>query len=84
MSQTLPHYSNPTPPRYNKLFGGVKLDPYRILLQYGITHPALQHAIKKLLRAGNDPHQSLVEDIDEVIGALMRMKEMIEEDTINT
>ena len=74
---------DPTPPRYNKTFGGMKLDPYRILLQYGITHPALQHSIKKLLRAGHDPHQSLVEDVDEVIGALTRLKEMIEEDKIN-
>ncbi|WP_395739309.1 hypothetical protein [Prosthecobacter sp.] len=70
-----------TPPRYNKTFQGVKIDPYRILVCYGITHPAHQHAIKKLLRAENDPHQSLSEDIDEVIGALTRMKEMITEDT---
>lgn len=83
MSTPQPVNSNPTPLRYNKIFGGVKLDPYRILIQYGITHPALQHAIKKLLRAGNDPHQSLIEDIDEVIGALTRLKEMIEEDNAN-
>ena len=37
---------------YRKEFKGVKLDPYRILRVYGINHPAQQHAIKKLLRAG--------------------------------
>lgn len=60
-------------------FKGLKLDPYRILQVYGISNPAQQHAIKKLLRAGQSV-KSLEQDIDEVIVTLQRWKEMIEED----
>lgn len=61
-------------------FRGAKLYPYRILLEYRITHPAQQHAIKKLLRAGQSV-KPLEQDIDEVIESLERWKEMIREDT---
>lgn len=64
---------------YRFSFRGVKLDPYRIFTVYRITHPAQQHAIKKLLRAGNSV-KSLEQDIDEVIVTLNRRKEMIHED----
>uniref|UniRef100_A0A6M3IL91 Uncharacterized protein n=1 Tax=viral metagenome TaxID=1070528 RepID=A0A6M3IL91_9ZZZZ len=37
---------------YRYEYKGAKLDPYRILEVYSIAHPAQQHAIKKLLRAG--------------------------------
>lgn len=60
-------------------FQGVRLDPYRILAVYGITHPAHQHALKKLLRAGN-AHKTLRQDIDEVIGTLERWKGMLDEE----
>jgi hypothetical protein len=64
---------------YKFSFKGVKLDPYRIMKVYGITDPAQQHAVKKLLRAGRSI-KSLVRDIDEVILSLNRWKEMIHED----
>ena len=68
----------------NKVYGfsyrGGKMDPYRILSIYGITHPAQQHAIKKLLRAGRSI-KSVERDIDEVILSLERWKEMIKEDS---
>ena len=48
---------------YAATIGGVKADPYRILLAYNITHPAQQHALKKLLRAGRS-HKPLAQDID--------------------
>lgn len=60
-------------------YKGVRIDPYRILLQYRITHPAHQHALKKLLRAGRSI-KSQVQDIDEVIASLQRWKQMIVED----
>jgi hypothetical protein len=69
-----------TPPRYKKTVCGVKVDPYRILALYEITHPAHQHALKKLLRNGKDPDQSLDEDIQEVIDSLRRWQEMRRED----
>lgn len=64
---------------YKFFFNRVKLDPYRIMQVYGITHPAQQHAVKKLLRAGRSI-KSLSQDIDEVILTLTRWKEMIHEE----
>lgn len=64
-------------------YKGVRIDPYRILLQYKITHPAHQHALKKLLRAGRSI-KSQVTAIDEVIASLQRWKQMIVEDTPRT
>lgn len=64
---------------YGITIGGKKADPYRILLAYNITHPAQQHAIKKLLRAGRS-HKPLATDISEVIETLQRWQEMIKED----
>lgn len=64
---------------YRFAFRGIKLDPYRIFAVYGITHAAQQHAIKKLLRAGNG-EKLLIQDINEAIDSLNRWKEMIAED----
>ena len=64
---------------YQFTYKGIKLDPYRILKVYGISDPAQQHAIKKLLRAGESV-KSLKEDIKEVIVSLTRWLEMLEED----
>lgn len=72
----------PTPKldnHYAHTYQGIKIDPYRICDLYGITHPAQQHAIKKLLRAGRSI-KSLEQDIDEVILCLQRWQEMISED----
>ena len=60
---------------YDFTYKGIKLDPYRILEVYGITHPAQQHAIKKLLRAGKSV-KTLERDIGEVIESLTRWLEM--------
>lgn len=64
---------------YRFSFNGIKLDPYRIFRVYQITEPEQQHAIKKLLRAGNS-HKPLLQDIDETIATLQRWKEIIAED----
>ena len=67
---------------YKYSYKGIKLDPYRILDIYKITCPAQQHAIKKLLRAGNSVKE-LKQDIAEVIDTLKRKLEMLEEDSDN-
>lgn len=67
---------------YRFMFQGAKLDPYRIFSVYGITHPAQQHAIKKLLRAGQSI-KTLDQDIDEAIDTLIRWREMRVEDGVN-
>src|SRR5574343_320745 len=63
---------------YKYSYKGVKLDPYRILTVYNVTCPAMQHAIKKLLRAGNSI-KDLEQDIQEVIDTLKRKLEMLKE-----
>lgn len=65
---------------YKYDYKGIKLDPYRILTVYNVTCPAMQHAIKKLLRAGNSI-KDLEQDIQEVIDTLKRKLEMLKEDT---
>ena len=65
---------------YRREHKGIKLDPYRIFLIYGITNPAQQHAIKKLLRAG-ESIKPLNQDIKETIQTLKRWLEIIEEDS---
>ena len=64
---------------YRFSYKGIKIDPYRILKIYKITDPAQQHAIKKLLRAGQS-HKSLLQDLEEVIMSLSRQIEMLKED----
>lgn len=64
---------------YKFSYKGAKIDPYRIFTVYRIGHPAQQHAIKKLLRAGQ-LIKTLEQDIDEAIATLNRWKEMIDED----
>lgn len=77
-SQELKEYEH-----YKYSYKGIKLDPYRILDIYKITCPAQQHAIKKLLRAGNSVKE-LKQDITEVIDTLKRKLEMLEEDSDNS
>jgi hypothetical protein len=67
---------------YRFSYKGVTLDPYRIFAVYKITHPAQQHAIKKLLRAGASI-KDLEQDIKETIVTLERWLEMIDEDKTN-
>lgn len=64
---------------YDYTFQGVRIDPYRVMYQYNITHPAHQHALKKLMRAGMSI-KDLEQDIDEVVSTLNRWKDMIEEE----
>ena len=66
---------------YQYFYKGIKLDPYRIIEVYKITHPAHQQAVKKILRAGASI-KDLKQDIDETIEALNRWKQMILEDEI--
>lgn len=64
-------------------YKGIRLDPYRILDVYNITHPAHQHAIKKLLRLGKSIKDRRT-DLLEVRATLDRFLEMIEEETTTT
>lgn len=65
---------------YRYAFKGVKIDPYRVMEQYRITHPAHQHAVKKLLRAVRGDAKDLRQDLAEVQMTIARWIEMLDED----
>lgn len=67
------HYFKPCP--YESI------DVYRVLLMFGVTDPALQHAIKKLLVAGGrGGGKDVSVDVTEAIAALQRWRAMREEE----
>ena len=56
------------------------IDIYRVLLLFGVTNPCLQHAIKKLLCAGQRGIKDQKQDVQEAIASLLRYLEMQTED----
>lgn len=58
------------------------LDAYRVLERFGIRHPALQHAIKKLLVAGGRGAKDVDQDVQEAIDSLERFQDMRKEDSV--
>lgn len=66
---------------YRFEYDGVKLDPARIALVYGITHPIQIGMLKKVLRAGT-AHKSLREDLEDIKQAVDRYVEMLDEDGV--
>lgn len=56
------------------------VDVYRVLDLFEVTHPALQHAIKKLLVAGGRGAKSADQDVKEAIDSLNRWNQMRQED----
>ena len=56
------------------------VDVYRVLLLFGVTDPCLQHAIKKLLCAGNRGVKDELKDVQEAIASLTRYLEIKTED----
>jgi hypothetical protein len=58
------------------------IDVYRVLDLYEVTDPCLQHAVKKLLRAGQRGGKSQAQDVDEARHSLERWQEMRDEDAL--
>ena len=56
------------------------IDVYRVLKLFDVKDPALQHAVKKILCAGDRGTKDKVQDIQEAIASLNRSLEMINED----
>jgi hypothetical protein len=52
------------------------VDVYRVLSLYGVTDPCLQHAIKKLLCAGDRGAKDIEQDVQEAIDTLERYQDM--------
>lgn len=70
---TNPEY---TGKHYQYTYKGIKIDPYTILVLYRVSHPAVQHAIKKLLRLGRDGEATVQQEVREAISSLKRAIEM--------
>ena len=75
---------NPQHQNHNHYFKDVSnlkyIDVYRVLILFGVTDPCLQHAIKKLLCAGNRGAKDKQQDVQEAISSLLRYLEMQTED----
>jgi hypothetical protein len=56
------------------------IDVYRVLVLFGVSNPCLQHAIKKLLCAGQRGAKDERKDIEEAVSSLVRCLEMQTED----
>ena len=56
------------------------VDVYRVLSLFKVTEPCIQHAIKKLLCAGDRGDKSDIKDITEARDSLNRHLEMLNED----
>lgn len=56
------------------------IDVYRVLVLFGVTNPCLQHAVKKLLCAGQRGAKGQKQDVQEAIASLLRYLEMQTED----
>ena len=74
-----PQAAGPTPSRYRWTFKGVTFDFYRLCEVIGVKRGPAQHALKKIIRAGLSI-KPVEQEIDEAIDALLRWKEMIQED----
>ena len=57
------------------------IDVYRVLDLFAVEHPCIQHAVKKLLCAGQRGSKSGDKDIQEAIDSLQRFQEMRIEDS---
>ena len=60
------------------------IDVYRVLLLFAVTDPCLQHAVKKLLCAGNRGVKDELKDVQEAISSLTRYLEIKTEDSEKT
>ncbi len=68
-------------PHYYKDVAHLKnVDVYRVLTLFKVTEPCIQHAIKKLLCAGDRGDKSMIKDITEARDSLNRHLEMLNED----
>ena len=56
------------------------LDVYRLIDLFEVTHPALQHALKKVLVAGGRGAKNDEQDVREAIDSLNRWLQMRAED----
>lgn len=57
------------------------IDVYDVLKAFGVTCPATQHAIKKLLMAGERGHKDKLTDLSEASDAITRAIELARQES---
>ncbi len=62
--------------KYHRTIKGVQIDVYDVIVAYGVTCPALAHALKKMLMPGQRHAKTFEQDINEAIASLQRAKEL--------
>ena len=62
--------------KYQVKCKGVYIDVYDVLTAYEVSNPASQHAIKKMLKAGQRGTKSFKQDLKEAIQSLERAIEL--------
>lgn len=62
--------------KYQREINGVVVDVYDILRAYGVTCPAVAHAVKKLLLPGQRGAKSVMEDLEEANRSIERAIEL--------
>ncbi len=58
----------------------VSIDVYRVIELFGVQHAALQHALKKVMAAGQRGAKNEAQDVQEAIDSLTRWQAMRKED----
>lgn len=71
---------NDTGSHYRREYKGIKLDPARICRIYNVNCVLQSAIVKKTLCAGGRGHKEVLQDIDDIITAAERWKEIILED----
>jgi len=69
--------------KYRRTIKGAQIDVYDVIVAYGVTCPALAHALKKMLMPGQRHAKTFEQDIDEAIASLQRAKELAAGTTTN-
>jgi hypothetical protein len=68
-------------PHYHKSVAHLEyVDVYRVLDLFGVTNPAIQHAVKKLLVPGRRGSKDIQKDLREAVVSINRALQMIAED----
>jgi hypothetical protein len=61
-----------------------KIDVYGVIETFGLTCPARQHALKKILLAGERGKKDTIDDLEEARDAIMRAIELEEQRQVPT
>ena len=64
--------------KYQRQVPSTTIDIYDVLKAWGVTCPATQHAIKKLLQPGERGHKDKLTDLREALASVKRAIEMEE------